>query len=245
MKLPNIRNMFTPDTGYTLFDIDLASADLRIVAWESDCKMLKQWLNEGKDPYTMVAREYYREPDMSKNDPRRSRFKSLCHATHYLGVAKNIAGNVNIGLSVAEVIRIQGWYFELCPEIKAWQERLKDQVNRTQIVRNAFGYQYKWLGRVENDTYNKMVAWIPQSTVGILINHAMVTIHETMPEVQLLLQVHDSLVGQFPTHMSDMPKRIIEKSQIVIPYQDQLIIPVGIKLSDKSWGECKEVKNAI
>lgn len=239
MKLPNIRDIFIPDPGYTMFDIDLASADARIVAWESDCKVLKEWLKAGKDIYTEIAKEYYREPDMQKSDPRRSRFKSLCHATHYLGVAKNIAGNSNIGLSVAEVVRIQNWYFELCPEIKAWQKRLHDQVIATQTVRNAFGYEYKWLGRVENDTHNKMVAWIPQSSVGILINHALVAIDETLPEVQLLIQVHDSLVGQFPSAMLDMPDRIIKASEIAIPYADPLIIPVGIKLSDQSWGACR------
>jgi DNA polymerase I-like protein with 3'-5' exonuclease and polymerase domains len=239
MPLPNVRKIFIPDPGMTMFDIDLASADLRIVAWESGCLLLKQWLAEGKDPYTEVAREYYREPDMKKSDPRRQRFKSLCHATHYLGIARNIASNANIGLTVKEVERVQGWYLDLCPEIRVWQDKVKRQIRETMTFGpNVFGYRSKILKRLENDTYNKGVAWIPQSTVGILINHALINIETNLPSVQLLMQVHDSLVGQFPTNMPFLRDEILKQSEIILPYADPLLIPVGIKTSDKSWGHC-------
>lgn len=240
MALPNIRKIFLPDPGYTMFDVDLASADLRIVAWESDCKLLKQWLKEGKDPYTEVAKEYYKEPNMSKGDSRRARFKSLCHALHYLGIPKNIANNANIGLLVIEVERIQKWYFGLCPEIPIWQERVKASVRNTMTFGpNVFGYRSRHLKRLENDTYNKAVAWTPQSTVGILINHALASIDNTLPEVELLLQVHDSLVGQYPSHMPELREAILRACEIILPYEgDPLVIPVGIKTSELSWGDC-------
>lgn len=63
--------------------------------------------------------------------------------------------------------------------------------------------------------------------------------HERLPEVETLLQVHDSLAGQFPTHLKDkLVARMKEESKIVIPYPEPLIIPTGLKLSEKSWGEC-------
>jgi DNA polymerase I-like protein with 3'-5' exonuclease and polymerase domains len=240
MALPNIRRLFVPDPGKTMFDIDLGSADLRIVAWESECKLLKEWLKSGLDPYTMVAREYYKEPLLKKSDPRRSRFKSLCHATHYLGVAKNIANNPNIGLLVHEVERIQKWYFELMPEIPVWQEKLKKDIRTTKrFGPNVFGFYSDVLTRIENDTYNKGVAWIPQSTVGILINRGFKTIDSTMPDVELLLQVHDSLVGQFPSDRTELEAAIIAACEIALPYPDPLVIPVGVKTSKVSWGDCE------
>lgn len=237
--LPNIRKLFVPDPGYTMWDVDLGSADLRIVAWESNCALLKQWLKEGKDPYTMVAREYYHQSDLDKGDPRRAKFKSLCHATHYLGVAKNISNNPNIRLTVSEVERIQAWYFDLMPEIPVWQEKLKKDIRTTKrFGPNIFGFYSDVLTRIENDTYNKGVAWIPQSTVGILINKGLKTIDKTMPDVQLLLQVHDSLVGQYPSHMPELQASIISACEITLPYLDPLVIPVGIKTSEVSWGDC-------
>lgn len=237
--LPNIRKLYLPDEGYTIFDTDLTSADAHIVAWDSDCRLLKEWLKNGLDIYTQIAREYYHEPDINKHDPRRRRFKSLCHATHYLGVAANIAGNSNIGLGVAEVARVQEWYFKLCPEIPQWQERIIGEINESQTVTNAFGYRYTHLGRIDKSTYNELVAWIPQSTVGILINHVMRNLDENVPTVQLLLQVHDSIVGQYPSELSSMQEAILAQSQIIIPYADPLIIPLGIKTSTVSWGDCK------
>ena len=237
--LPNIRKLFIPDDGYTLFDIDLSSADLRIVTWEADCRLMKQWFADELDPYTMIAREYFHEPTMTKHDARRQQFKSLAHATNYLGRAAGIAGNSNIRLNVMEVGRIQHWYFKLFPEIKQWQEQLVHQIKTTMEISNAFGYKFKFLDRLTDHTFNEGVAWIPQSTVGIVINHAMHNIFHNLPAVQLLLQVHDSLVGQYPTSMPELHDRIIEESQIVIPYNDPLIIPVGIKQSAKSWGDCQ------
>ncbi|WP_404878391.1 hypothetical protein, partial [Klebsiella pneumoniae] len=65
------------------------------------------------------------------------------------------------------------------------------------------------------------IAWIPQSTVSIVINKIWMKIYELLPEVQILLQVHDSLPGQMPTHrVPELLPRIRELASIVIPYED-------------------------
>jgi len=60
-----------------------------------------------------------------------------------------------------------------------------------------------------------------------------------MPEVQVLLQVHDSLAGQFPTHRAATLLPLMHQhAQIEIPYDPPLIIPIGVKTSTISWGDC-------
>ena len=239
LELPNVRTLFIPDEGMTMFDIDLDSADLRIVTWESDCVWMKEHFANGRKPYVEVMREYYRDQSMTKQShPREyAMFKSLCHGTNYLGTAEGIAPRV--GLLVHETERIQKWYFGLAPEIRAWQERIKKQVTQRKFVQNAFGYRMHFFDKIEGTIFNQAVAWIPQSTVGCLINRAYVAIDKELPEVDVLLQVHDSLMGQFPTLRAEYyMKQIVEKSQIVIPYAEPLVIPVGIVRSEASWGEC-------
>jgi len=239
LDLPNIRNNFIPDAGHTMFDIDLDSADLRIVTWESDCAWMKGNFREGKKPYIEVMKEYYQNPDMNKySHPREyAMFKSLCHGTNYLGTAEGIAPR--IGLDVGMTQKVQDWYFALCPEIRDWQERIKDQVRRKRYVENVFGYRNYFFDKIEGTIFNQAVAWIPQSTVGCLINRAWINIEDNMPEAEILLQVHDSLVGQYENHHGDWAKRrIIELSQVPLPYAEPLTIPVGIVTSQKSWGEC-------
>jgi DNA polymerase I-like protein with 3'-5' exonuclease and polymerase domains/uracil-DNA glycosylase len=233
--LPNIREIFIPDPGMTFFDIDLSSADLRIVVWEADEPELKQMLADGLDPYTEIAKEFYRDPTITKKDSRRQKFKSFAHGTNYLGTPRGLA--VRLGLSVAEAERTQAWYFKRFPRIKIWHEKLKAQIIHRRYIENVFGYRLNILDRVEGTVFNQCAAWIPQSTVAILINRIMLRIFKTLPDVEVLLQVHDSLAGQFPTN-SDMQAKILEQAQIMLPYKDPCIIPVGIKTSERSWGDC-------
>jgi DNA polymerase I len=240
--LPNIRRMFVPDEGKTYFDLDLESADLRTVAWESDCAYLKQCFKQGKKPYVEMGKEFYQNPDFNKSfEPAYTQFKSLCHGTNYLGKANNIAGRV--GLSISDSERVQKWYLSKCPEVGVWHKRIISQMDKTGTVRNAFGFRRKFFDRVEGTVYNEAVAWIGQSTTSIIINKGLVAIDEWEEEnhggLELLMQVHDSLVGQFPTERSDFYLQLIRKlCTITVPYEDPMVMPVGIKTSETSWGDC-------
>lgn len=237
LDLPNVRTLFIPDPGCTFFDIDLSSADLRIVTWESDCREMKAMLAEGKNPYVEIAKEYYRDPTITKQHPRYRDFKSLAHGTHYLGTAAGLSDR--IGLSVKEVDIVQKWYYGKFPEIKNWQEDFKDQVVKRRYVENIFGNRCYVFDRIEGTIFNQMIAWLPQSTVACLINRGYVAIDEQLPEVEVLLQVHDSLAGQFPTHLKDWAiERIVKCAEIPLPYADPCTIPVGVKTSNLSWGDC-------
>ena len=237
--LPNVRQAFIPDPGFTFFDIDLSSADLRIVTWESDEQEMKAIFREGLDPYTEIAKEFYHDPSITKKDPRRQLFKSFAHGTNYLGTAAGLAQR--LGLSVREAERTQKWYFGKFPNIKKWQDRIKWSVTHQKVVRNVFGYRFHFLDRITENTFNEAAAWIPQSTVAILINKAYVRIANEFPDAQVLLQVHDSLAGQYPSVLGDWAKnRIVELAENPLPYfNDPMIIPVGVKTSRESWGDCK------
>lgn len=238
LKLPNVRKLFIPDPGYTFFDIDLSSADLRIVTWEADEPEMKAMLKAGLDPYTEIAKEFYHDQSITKKDPRRQTFKSFAHGTNYLGTAKGLAERLGLGVHEAE--KTQRWYFSRFPRIKAWQDDLKDQVTKRRMVQNAFGYRQYFFDRIEGTIFNQAAAWIPQSTVACLINRGYVAVDGSLPEVDVLLQVHDSLAGQFPTNRPDLAGRIRELCEIEIPYPgDPLVIPVGLVTSDVSWGDCR------
>jgi len=236
--LPNVRKLFLADPDQTFFDIDLDSADLRIVTWESNCSAMKQWFAEGKKPYVEVAKEYYQDDSITKSHPAYSMFKALCHATNYLGTASGVSGR--IGLEADKVASIQEWYFQKFPEIKDWQERVKAQIRSVGYVQNVFGYRIYVFDRIEGTLDNEIIAWIPQSSVACLINRGYQAIYTSEPDIKVLLQVHDSLAGSFPTSLRDESIAAITRHcSIPLPYADPLIIPVGVKTSEKSWGDCQ------
>lgn len=249
LKLPNIRKIFVPDEGQTWFDIDLSKADLRVVVWESDCLEMKAMLAEGRDPYIETAREYYRDPTITKYNAdgteniRYDNFKRFSHGTHYLGTPHGLSQR--IGLTLHEAQKTQAWYFGKYPAIKRWQERFTEDIKRTHRVQNKFGFVRNYFGRIDDSTFREAIAWLPQSTVGILINKIWVALWDlfkagTLP-IEVLLQVHDSLCGQFPTARKAECLEAINRAAkaIVIPYDDPLVIPIGIKTSEVSWGDCK------
>jgi len=244
LVLPNIRKMFIPDPGYTFYDIDLSKADLRIVVWESDCREMKAMLNEGRDPYIEIAREFYRDPTISKKlpsggeNPKYRLFKSFAHGTHYLGTPTGLARR--LGLTVHEADRTQRWYFGRNPEIKAWQTQFVETLSRTRKVRNVFGFERYYFDRIDDATAREAIAWLPQSTVAIYVNHILVALGENARFVQPLLQVHDSAPGQFPTVYREAAlEELRAASNITLPYDDPLVIPVDVKTSEVSWGDCE------
>lgn len=251
--LPNIRTMYGPDTGFTFFDMDLDRADLQVVVWESNDAMLKAALRMGADihllntygidnveppPLEELVETHPRYSDHRGPRKHKREFaKVFCHATNYLGRAKTVAAHT--GRLVHEIESAQKRWFAAHPGILAWHQRVINQITRYRFVENRFGYRWQIFDRIDEMLYPAAVAWIPQSTVGIVINRAWIAFDTGIPEVQVLLQVHDSLAGQFPTHRSAHVLPLMrELSRITIPYEDPLIIPTGIKTSIVSWGDC-------
>lgn len=236
---PIVREMFVPDAGREFFDLDLSSADLRIVAWEADEREMKALLAAGLNPYVEVAKEYYHDQSITKQHEKYRIFKSFAHGTHYLGTPEGMAGK--LGMTVIDCERLQKWYFGRFPRIKMWQDQFKGKVLSRHMVENVFGYRYYIMDRIDGNVMNEAIAWLPQSTIAILINKIWMHLYQNHRDlIEILLQVHDSLAGQYPIELKEQAHQAIHQaSQIVLPYPEPLIIPIGIKTSQKSWGDCK------
>ena len=63
----------------------------------------------------------------------------------------------------------------------------------------------------------------------------------TLPWVEYLLQVHDSLVFQFKLHMQKELPTLKQTLSIPVPYPDPLVIPWELSTSPTSWGDCKKI----
>lgn len=245
--LPNVRKFFLPDPGHILFDVDLAGADAQIVAWEANDEALKQAFRDhaaGKGPkvHCVNAKAIFGDragPD-GKTDPYYSRAKAGVHLTNYGGKARTCAAALSISTTEAE--HFQREWFRLHPAIADWHETTMRNLQTTRSVRNPFGFVRTYFDRIEG-LLPEALAWIPQSTVAIIIDTAYNTITETIPEIEILLQVHDSLVGQ--CKISDWPrlKPLLHNAlKVVVPYADPLIIPTGLKTSTRSWGDVQDEK---
>jgi DNA polymerase I-like protein with 3'-5' exonuclease and polymerase domains len=170
------------------------------------------------------------------HNAKRQLAKIWCHATNYGAGAHNMARAC--GITVHEAERLRARWFQMHPGIEQWHKRTEAELHSHRRVSNQFGYRFVFFGRIDA-ALPEALAWKPQSTTGCVINRAWANIEKTIPEVQMLIQVHDSLVGQYPTELhATMPDRILEAAKVVVPYERPLIIPSGIKTSTVSWGAC-------
>lgn len=182
--------------------------------------------------------------------------KVFCHATNFGGGARTVAANT--GRTVHEIDKAQKIWFGAHPKIKLWHTELDLQMRKRHYVENKFGYRWYIFDRLEG-ILPQVIAWIPQSTTSVVINRIWMNLFQGVPEAQwdfdvehmkkllmkpahgieVLLQVHDSLVGQFPASMKDYClTKLKELSAITVPYDDPLVIPTGVGISEVNWGEC-------
>ncbi len=237
--LPTVRTMFIPDTGYTIVDADLAGADAQIVAWEANDTKLKQMFREKVKLHAVNAKLIYGSAAGAdgKREPYYTRTKMGVHASNYGASARTVAAA--IGITVREAEDFQRKWFGEHPEIRQWHRAVEESLITTRSVRNKFGYRRFYFDRIDS-ILPEALAWIPQSSVACTINRGMLRVYNTLPQVQLLLQVHDSIVVQVPTPLLDkLIPLILECLRVTIPYNDPLIIPSGIKHSAISWGHCE------
>lgn len=240
LKIPNLRKLFIPDPGHIICDVDLDRADAVVVAWDANATKLKEIF---KEHYKLVMAG---KPGIDVHQLNadaigcsRKQAKAGVHATNY-GVSARTLAHV-LGVSVGEAQDfIDAWFHEH-PEIPRWHHRVGTQLATNRTVRNAFGFKAQFFGRPE-ESLNEALGWIPQSTVAITINSAWRRLREEMSEeVEVLLQVHDSLVFQYAKELDPgIRPRIRDKFLVTIPYEDPCVIPVGLKTSTKSWGDVQD-----
>ncbi len=235
-KLPNCKELFLPDDGYTFFNIDYSGADAMVVAWDSDCTWLQNFFNTSDEKlYIYIAREYLQR-EVDTNDPFYKRIKQFVHLTNYGGMEEKAAASSGLSVQIAK--ELKQWYFGKCPEIPDWHRRIASEVKSKGYIRNIFGAKFWLLDSKCPTLLNQAYALIPQSTIAILVNKGMVAIHEKEPDIDVLMQIHDAVAGQFLTTDITAPKRIEEHMRIVLPYKKPLIIPADISTSVVSYGHC-------
>lgn len=233
--LPNLRSTIVPDAGYTLFNCDLERADLQVVAWEADDAELKQMLREHADIHTINARELWGVKEVTEQ--QRHTGKKFVHLTNYGGKERTCAIGCHITVHQADLL--QRRWFQMHPGIKAWHDRTQAFLAGTRTVRNQFGYRRVYFDRIDS-VLPEALAWVPQSTVSILISLMQMAIEDACP-VEIILQGHDSLVGQYRTvQEGEILPRIQAASIIAVPYPDPLYIPLELATSTSSWGEVEK-----
>jgi DNA polymerase-1 len=230
----SVRSLSVPDKGQDIFDADLAGADAHVVAaiaaeYGDDSLLLE--FNEGGDQHMKNARAIWGN---SAGPTERQLAKTVVHATNY--GASDTSVSMNTGLSKRDAARFQAIWFEAHPGIKRWHEDVWHQLQTTRTIYSKWGFRKVYFGRPESE-FKEALAWVPQHTVAITTNLVADQLRKSGLPIQLLMQVHDSIVFQAPPSLktSELEPFLIYP----IPYTPILNIKMKVKRSHTSWGECQ------
>ena len=104
------------------------------------------------------------------------------------------------------------------------------------------GRRRQFWGRVEDGTtLRKAIAYVPQSTIGDLLNLGLYRVWNELEDVDILGQVHDAILGQFPKDKADeiIPKILKCMANPLTVHGRQMIIPSDCEIGT-NWKDMKK-----
>jgi DNA polymerase-1 len=238
-----IRDAFVAEPGNVILAADYSQIELRLAAHMADVPALRDAFANGDDIHSLTAMELFGEV----NRDTRGRAKTINFAILY-GISRwGLAGRLDVSAEEAQAMIDR--YFERFPGINTYIAETTQSVRERGFTTTLFGRKTHFpriRSKVQHERQGAERAAINapiQGTSADIIKRAMVRMEPALrdaglPNVQMLLQVHDELVFELPEGDVDAAKPVIERvmAEAAQPAV-KLSVPLGIEIgTGASWG---------
>jgi DNA polymerase I len=242
-----LRSIFVSDPGMKMAYFDAQQGESRVVgAIEYKLFGDSRYLDacESGDLHTTVARlvwpglgwtgdlghdQALAEQPYYRHYSRRFMCKKIGHGTNYAGKPRTLADQAKVDTDL--VADFQPIYFRAFPAHLKWHAYVERELRDTGTIISLTGRKRQFWGR-RNDaaTLREAIAYDPQGSLADIVNTGMLQLWRT-GICQLLMQVHDAVVVQYPEEAEDelIPKIAellrfpvsLGDRELVIPYDTQ------------------------
>jgi uracil-DNA glycosylase family 4 len=267
---PEARSVFIADPGYEFAYADLERAESMVVAYlTNDPRMLADH-QPGVDAHVNLASLLFSKDPGEITEDERYLGKRTRHAGNYMQGPRTFMMNVNqqaaktgVSITFAEAKKFIGVYREAHPFLPNWWNETEQELWNSRTLYNLLKRRRIFYGHIRS-ILPEAVAYVPQSTVGDILNVGLLSVHNrcapyltrlgiweeyaTVAEelqhfgLQVLNQVHDAIGYQYPTqHREEVNTRIMKLLSIPLTVPktyETFRIPVEVKYGP-SWGEAK------
>ena len=229
----DLRSVFVADEGMKYANLDLEQADSRnvgAICWNNFASTHGEEFAgaylaacESGDLHTTVCRMAYTNLDWDsaanpreladkiayRNFSHRDMAKRLGHGTNYYGTPKTMARHSKVEVSIIE--EFQRNYFAAFPCIPEWHKWIKGELQELSYLITLLGRRRYFFGRHPNNdprntegekTLRDAIAYSPQSMTADEVDTGLIRLWRAN-RVQVLMQVHDSILFQFPEEQED------------------------------------------
>lgn len=182
-------------TAHLMFGVDIPTikAEAKAIGHSTDPDYIRA-IREEQFP------ELLNLPFIIRNMSMRQAGKKSNHSLNYDESAVEFA--LQNEMLEADARKVWNLYHSAYPGVHRMHEKVKAKLSHDRTLENCFGRRIKLMDGWSRDLWKSAYSAIPQSTVVDLINQAMCDIYEDtrpgMREIELLMQVHDSIRFQYP-----------------------------------------------
>jgi DNA polymerase-1 len=239
-----IREAFVAPEGHALLCADYSQIEPRILAHLSQDARLVAIFAKSEDIHMATAMEIFNLPAGHITKDMRRAAKTVVFGIVY-GISP-FGLSQNIGVPQAEAKKYIETFFERFPAVRALMDR-------NIAEGKAKGYTTTILGRrrpipelqsgdpVQRSVGERMAVNSPiQGSAADLIKVAMINVHRTLqqelPDVRMILQVHDELIFEVPEKELDAAKRLIQGEMEAVGKHLELSVPLKVDVGvGKNW----------
>jgi DNA polymerase I-like protein with 3'-5' exonuclease and polymerase domains len=262
-----LRAIFVPDPGFELWEVDGSQAEARVVAVLAQQWDLVELFERGDiDVHWENAKRIFGLHgallyDYSNTEHYRMRYlaKRIIHASNYgmswFKFRQLLLAEAGIDMSKPEVEALLAAYHQLYPNIEGvFHQGIIKQLRQNRTITTPYGrvrvFHDRWPKTGVGELFRKAYAYVPQSTIGDLINRALLDFHTwckgTLGRAQVLTQVHDSILYQVKPAMEVAARaKIKELMERPIDFgYHKLIIPADFKRG-MNWGDYDDKENPL
>lgn len=192
------RKMFISDPGYVMINADYSKAESWVVAHMANDTDMIAALN-GPDFHTENASNLLEIPIDQVGYVERQLGKKISHAANY-GITpftfQKVMTKDGHDFSKAKCQELLDSYFITYPRVKAFQAAIRDQLKSNMTLTNVFGRKMTYFEHWGDTLFRSAYSYIPQGSVGDMTNRGLKNIYDTIPELEILLQIHDAVLMQ-------------------------------------------------
>jgi DNA polymerase-1 len=238
-----IRDAFVAEPGNVILAADYSQIELRLAAHIADVPQLREAFERGDDIHNMTAQELFGEV----NRDTRGRAKTINFAILY-GISRwGLAGRLDVTADEAQAMIDR--YFERFPGINRYIADTISEAKEKGYTTTLFGRKTHFArlkSSVQHERQGAERAAINapiQGTSADIIKRAMARMGPALldaglPNVRMLMQVHDELVFELPEGDVEAARPVIERVMAnAAEPAVKLSVPLGVEIGvGPSWG---------
>lgn len=248
------RKMYRAKPGYKIVQADYSQAEAVVMAHlTGDQKLVKMFRDSfglsrtEKKSYDVHKLTFAQMAgiDISQVTPeQRTAGKTVRHATNYSAGPQVLANR--LGIKLGDAKQLIELYHRANPQLRIWYSQVQQELKRSRVLTNLLGRKHKFLDRWGDSLFRSAYSYIPQSTVGDLLNTALLRLYNKLPslsfDITILLQLHDAIYTMVEEqYVMDTVKIMRECMLIPLYYaNEEFMIDVDFAVGD-SWAEGKEL----